>query len=788
MSATAKTFAPCTFQVYIPGYHVLTTTPTVGLPCTEQEAFRHIQTSLEGRLPPFFDLLVPLQPQIGRDYGSLVLVPTWHAPSGRHTVVFDMSGIEGPVYAKVVASPVTFWECQPEAARHSAMTWSLFVAGSLAPQTPGESFHVGTGYVLQFRPPQSPPEWFGHLAERLGHHVPWLPDPVLPEFPPGNRLLVLRSDQHRVFDLDQVDATPLTSRLADLVERTTTDVLFIRPLGQCHLRDYCHEGLPCQGALAVFPLRDLPGRQGRLLFLDGRPANVGVITIYTEGVDDLVGFADWLGLRPPTLHHVVCARTAAVERDMSPEGSVLIFGYRLNSELILDAPPPSSLASDDSQGEADSDEEDASDGQTGPDRTTAVPVIVSPAGRNSTNTGCSGQESNTDGQTRTDYRSECVAVAFSNARLPTDDAISGSPVIAKALEHSCTGYESISHALLDLTSCVTGKFLSVPDWLSLRGCLHAVRSLGSRGKVDLVTKICRSLEDIGNTALFAPAWTLFCASKCCCFGWPCLPWSLDFSAPGLFGVTAVSALSAYTGHPRLHCKKPTVGHALTGRECKYLQEPQGRNQAEDRHLSDLRSTTLALGGQWMPSLPPFLDLGGIVDSDASGSDSDHSDYTQWVHCAALKEGFRTENATVAIQVPCTEEELVVALHSARCPTIRNVFPSLLSILPQPRPGTAVFLAAPNWNRTSHGVCIDTSLLDRRLFTTSIPDYVCRHELVQIAGLPHSLDVDIWLVHDELLLTTEEPAHVFPGQMLLRRVVVTPDAEVPAPSIDSAYCL
>ncbi|CAE7719234.1 unnamed protein product, partial [Symbiodinium sp. CCMP2456] len=805
MSATAKTFAPCTFQVYIPGYYVLTTTPTVGLPCTEQEAFRYVRTSLEGRLPPFFDFLFPTQPQIGRDYGSLVLVPTWHAPSGRHTIVFDMSGIEGPIYAKVVVSPMTFWECQQEAARHSAVTWSLFVAGSLAPQTPGESFHVGTGYVLQFRPLHSTPEWFGHLAERLGHHVPWLPDPALPESPPGNRLLVLRSDQHRVFDLDQVDAAPLTSRLADLVERTADDVLFVRPLGQCHLRDYCHEGLPCQGALAVFPLRALPGRQGRLLFLDGRPANVGVITTYTEGIDDLLGFADWLGLRPPALHHVVCARVAAAEQGMSPEGSVLIFGYRLNSELILDAPPPSSLASDDSRGEGESDEEDAPDDQAGADRADSVSANSDPGVSNSNNVGCSGQVAATDGQTRKDHCPGCCAFPLLSTCLPADDATSGLVTITKALAQCCIRQASASFALLDFTCRTVGKFLSAPAWLSLRGFLHTVQPWVSRDEVGPTAQIFRRLEGIGTAASSLTGWRR--VSQLCCLDWPEPLWCLDLPVLWFLGVPADIAVNVCAGQFRLNCTKLIAGSAPAGRACKYLQEPQGRSQAEGRHLNDLRSITHALGGQWLPSLPPLMDLGGIVDSDASGSDSEHSDHTQWIHYAVLKEGFRAENATVAIQVPCTEEELVVALQAARCPSIRNVFPSLLSILPQPRPGTAVFLAAPNWDRTCHGVCLDTSLLDRRLFTASIPDYVCRHELVQIAGLPHSLDMDIWLVHDEMLLTTEEPVHVFPGalicflpaaypppslpvlgQMLLRRVVVTPDAEVPAPSVDSAYCL
>ncbi|CAE7553939.1 RE2 [Symbiodinium sp. CCMP2456] len=199
------------------------------------------------------------------------------------------------------------------------------------PQPEDADFFVSEGWVLQFRGSETPPEWFESLAPRFSRPVPWLAEPQVPRSSPEDLVVALHNSQHTLVDIGAPTTPSLATRLANLVDKCPEDVLFVRPL-EGQLNDVCLRGYDCRGVVAVFPIRDQPDRQGRLLFLDGRPANEGLALIYTEDVDDPLGFADWLGLRPPPLHHIVYSRIPQSRVEHSPEGTVFIFGYCLNAD------------------------------------------------------------------------------------------------------------------------------------------------------------------------------------------------------------------------------------------------------------------------------------------------------------------------------------------------------------------------------------------------------------------------------------------------------------------------
>ncbi|CAE7680575.1 unnamed protein product, partial [Symbiodinium sp. CCMP2456] len=200
----------------------------------------------------------------------------------------------------------------------------------------------------------------------------------------------------------------------------------------------------------------------------------------------------------------------------------------------------------------------------------------------------------------------------------------------------------------------------------------------------------------------------------------------------------------------------------------------------------------------------FLDPADVFAADSSSS---QEDVVRWVSCVILKHDYTAENLTVAIGLPATEGEAIDAVQAARDPNMRELFPSLVPVLPQPYEGTAVFLAAPPWYTGYQRVCLDTTRFDRRLFTAFAPAYASRADLLFLANLHSVIEPDVWVGVDPTLLVGDLQVHMFPGILVwfmpsgiappssttLGRLLTEPDgwsteSVVPAASFDGAYCL
>ena len=171
------------------------------------------------------------------------------------------------------------------------------------------------------------------------------------------------------------------------------------------------------------------------------------------------------------------------------------------------------------------------------------------------------------------------------------------------------------------------------------------------------------------------------------------------------------------------------GAGLAPRACKLLQEPQGQDTAAQSHLDTLRDFVRAIGGPWMPRLPH--DIGHLLHQDADvqvaiGQADDVA--TGHVPCAILTYDYQTFRTLVAVNLPATPDELELALQAGRGEVMRMHFPALLPTLPQPFADTAVFIAAPHWCPFGHGVCFDSTQIDRRIYETFAPEYVSLEEL------------------------------------------------------------
>ena len=245
-------------------------------------------------------------------------------------------------------------------------------------------------------------------------------------------------------------------------------------------------------------------------------------------------------------------------------------------------------------------------------------------------------------------------------------------------------------------------------------------------------------------------------------------------------------------------------------QCKVLQEPTGSSPAEVQHLAHLRDITLRLGGQRLQNgrLPFFVEGFDVdLDPDEVVSDAD-SDSGIHVGCVILKQGYSPEAFVVSLQLPCTVDEAEQVVQASRRAEDRRRFPTLTPIHPQPIAGNIAFAAAPEWAPLSSFQCLDTVSLDGRLWVRQVPDYVSRHEVLHIAGVPLTTACDMYAGLDFVLIDNENPFHVFPGcriaitpsgqpalapnslgRLLCSREGWVPEARVPlARVLEDAYCV
>ena len=199
---------------------------------------------------------------------------------------------------------------------------------------------------------------------------------------------------------------------------------------------------------------------------------------------------------------------------------------------------------------------------------------------------------------------------------------------------------------------------------------------------------------------------------------------------------------------------------------RFLTEPSGSNPGEERHLQHLRQLTLQLGGQWTANLRPLFP--GEVEPPRPEHEFQEGrimPVVMWVSCAILKDGFQPERLTVQLSVPATPGEAVAAIQEAREPVVRQLYPHILDVLPQPSHGTAVYIAVPAWCPTLQCACLDMTGLDGRIYAAILPDYIARREPLALVPSTQAREIDVFIGLEGQPVRHDEQVHLFPGVLI-----------------------
>ena len=196
---------------------------------------------------------------------------------------------------------------------------------------------------------------------------------------------------------------------------------------------------------------------------------------------------------------------------------------------------------------------------------------------------------------------------------------------------------------------------------------------------------------------------------------------------------------------------------------KLLNEPSPTSGALQAAIASLRYLAPRLGPAWRyipgPNAPQLTDSDSAATSDASGE-------PVALHFAVLALGFVPEHVVVTVSLPETLDAVIARLQVARNRAHAEAFPVLLPANPQPCPGSGVVIALPDWTADASCqvafLCLDTTLVDGRVFTVASPTYVSRRHLIHLARFTGEIEVDVHTGDDPTPLDAHGQFHVTSG--------------------------
>ena len=177
--------------------------------------------------------------------------------------------------------------------------------------------------------------------------------------------------------------------------------------------------------------------------------------------------------------------------------------------------------------------------------------------------------------------------------------------------------------------------------------------------------------------------------------------------------------------------------------CKLLTEPASGGP-EARRLDALRDTTRQLGETW--PFPPFrwpIEIPGEEITDDEVEEEDGSFLTD-VCFYLLTPDYTPERLDLSVVLPQTVQEISDLVQVCRDAARKQLYPTLIEVVPQPDPGWGIMLAIPEWVRHRKVVCVDLSLYDGRIIAIASYTVIDTYHLCELVGLAAAAQVDVYV--------------------------------------------
>ena len=280
-------------------------------------------------------------------------------------------------------------------------------------------------------------------------------------------------------------------------------------------------------------------------------------------------------------------------------------------------------------------------------------------------------------------------------------------------------------------------------------------------------------------------------------------WSITLSFEGSLGKRLLKEIQLH--QPGL--LRETVPATFLPLTCKFLSEPTPQNMQDRRNLDVLRAMAPRFGQAWRYVPPSDAEEILLAPSDVESDSEEEAQIPLTLHFAIAKPGYWLERVAVTTTLPADLDEVIDAVQEERNEAYFQTFPFLLDVTPQPCQGSGFLLACPLWNPDVILVCLDTSLLDGRIFAAESPAYASRQQFLVMADVPPGLDIRVYVSADPDPIDDDAWVHVIAGmriafvpagetfvfaqslgQSLLTASSWSPNDTIPYPGQCDAYCL
>ena len=207
--------------------------------------------------------------------------------------------------------------------------------------------------------------------------------------------------------------------------------------------------------------------------------------------------------------------------------------------------------------------------------------------------------------------------------------------------------------------------------------------------------------------------------------------------------------------------------------CKLHQEPQSHNTSARQILERLRDLARPQGFPWpvLPADDPFV----VRPSPERGEETMQHEGLEVFNVGVLVPGFVLEQVVVQLIAPTSVEECLAAVDYERDQIQRRLFPALTPVSPMPSRDYGLVIALPGW-AADVCVCLDLTAIDGRLFADIGPVAATRQQLLSLADLLPTAQVDVYIGTDAVPMPDNEAVALVHGTCIF----YVPRHELPGP--------